>query len=176
MSEVVLREWRRSDDSALVRLLEMQCKADPNWPPPYARDSDLAQWLGLPANICRWVAEEAGRVVGHMGLGTPSPMVMEIFNSARPDLAGRFVELCRTCVDEQARGSGVAGLLTRAAIKTALAGQTVPVATVLTNREGWLEMMRRTRWQEIGRVPAVTMDDELVCFLPPKKFVDAVSL
>ena len=99
---------------------------------------------------------------------------MEVFAAATGCPAEQFAELCRTVVDPQCRGAGVAGALTRAALKTSLLMNRIPVATVLTGRGSWLDQMLQTGWQRIGDIASRAPDERLVLLLAPQKFVDAV--
>ena len=153
----------------LLDLLARHQLHDASWPPPYTKGLDLAAWLGQPADLYRWVALMDKQIIGHMGLGTPSPACLNLFHAAINDPSIQFAELCRTVTDPSFRKVGAAAKLTRHAIKTALIERRIPVATVLTNRDQWLTMMCDTGWQPIGELPAIDGDDKLVCLLPPQK-------
>ena len=64
-------------------------------------------------------------------------------------------------------------MLTRTAIKAALTMRRIPVATVLTGRTTWLEMMLNTGWRNVGDTPADGSSETLISLMPPQKFVDA---
>ncbi|MEM7099661.1 MAG: GNAT family N-acetyltransferase [Pseudomonadota bacterium] len=174
MNIPVIRPWRSDDDPDLVSILTRQLKHDKAWPPAYAQQQDLATWLAKPANLARWVAvDPEQRVIGHMGLGTPAEAYQTLFAAAMDSSVYEYAELCRTCIDPDHRKSGLAGTLTRTAIKHAIKMKKIPVSTVLTNRSGWLSMMLRTGWRDVGKLPGKTPGDELVCLLAPQKFIDA---
>ncbi len=174
MKEVSVRAWHEDDDPALVDILRRQLELDQAWPPPYAHKQNLAEWLARPANLSRWVAvNPQGRPIGHMGLGVPAASHGDIFSRAIDRANPAFAELCRTCIDPDYRDLGLASLLTRTAIKHAISLGRIPVSTVLTNRTGWLDMMRRTGWTEAGRLPGSSPDDHLICLLPPHRFIEA---
>ncbi|MEM9622135.1 MAG: GNAT family N-acetyltransferase [Pseudomonadota bacterium] len=169
------RAWRPGDNNALEELLQQQCAEDLRWPPQYARQQNLLDWLSAPADLHRWICHKNNQVVGHIGLGTPGVNPLELYHAAIDQPEARFAELCRTVVHPHYRKAGVAAQLTRVAIKAALNDKCIPVATVLTSRRGWLQQMLTSGWVEVGRLPAIAADECLVCLLPPAKFIDAVS-
>lgn len=173
MSAITIREWARRDDAPLTRILRAQLTNDPAWPPSYAHHQDLSEWLAQPADLGRWVCESEGEVVGHIGLGRLSRNSAQEFTAATGYSAQRFAEVCRAVVDPNQRRLGIAGTLTRTALKASLAMRRIPVATVLTGRGSWLEMMMHTGWQRIGDVSARAPEERLVLLLAPQKFVDA---
>jgi len=175
MSTLTVRHWQKPDDAALKNILQVQIFEDPAWPPAYAHTLNLGDWLGNPADLGRWVAVSAGCVVGHIGLGTINGSVAEAFAKCTGHHPDQFAELCRTVVDARKRGSGVASALTRAALKSSLAMRRIPVATVLTGRGTWLEMMLNTGWQRIGDIETIAPNERLVLLLAPRKFVDGVN-
>ncbi len=172
MSAIALRNWERSDEASLTGILRAQLACDPTWPPSYAHGMDLSDWLGQPADLGRWVCTSEGDVVGHIGLGRLTRTSAENFSAATGYHAQRFAELCRTVVDPRKRKLGIAGALTRTALKASLGMRRIPVATVLTGRGTWLEMMMDTGWQRIGDVAAQAPGERLVLLLAPQKFVD----
>lgn len=156
--------------------MRSQMLADPGWPPDYAKSTDLAEWLRLPATMGRWVAvNDEGVVVGHVGVGhmVPGPIddLLRGFLLCRTD---QLAEICRIVVNPEARRHGVAGLLTRKAMRAAIEGGQVPIATVLENRVSWLEMMLATGWRSIGTVSSRVADVDLRVLAPPPKFVALV--
>ena len=173
MSTVAVRNWERSDDGSLARILRAQLANDPAWPPSYAHDLDLGDWLGQPADLGRWVCTCGDEIVGHIGLGRLSRTSAQGFSAATGYGARRFAELCRTVVDPDQRRLGIAAVLTRTALKASLGMRRIPVATVLTGRGSWLDMMMNTGWQRVGDVAAKAPDERLVLLLAPQKFVDA---
>jgi len=169
------RHWRPCDDGALEDILRAQIGADPAWPPKYAHQLKLSTWLGGPADLGRWVAIDDHRILGHIGLGTVNGAIAQGFTAATGYRSTELAECCRMVVDPQSRGLGIASALTRAAIKAAMTMQRIPVATVLTGRGTWLEMMQNTGWQRIGDIEATTPDERLVLLLAPHKFVAALE-
>jgi hypothetical protein len=133
---------------------------------------DLGEWLGRPADLGRWVCERDGRVIGHIGLGSLAAATSALFCASTRCPPERFAELCRTVVDPRKRKLGIAGALTRTALKASLGMRRIPVATVLTGRGTWLEMMMDTGWQRIGDVAAQAPGERLVLLLAPQKFID----
>ncbi len=174
MSTLTIRAWRTADNPRLQTILTAQMAIDPAWPPPYARDLDIVQWLGHPADLGRWVCELDGEVIGHIGLGALSETKAVPFCAATGGRAEQFAEVCRTVVDPAHRDSGAAALLSRTAIKQAMCWQRIPVATVLTGRTTWLQMMVETGWQPVGDSEGANPGERLVSLLPPGKFVQPV--
>ncbi len=174
MSQLIIRTWQQSDDPSLKSILQGQMAQDTSWPPAYARNLDLAQWLAQPADLYRWVAIFQNRVIGHIGLGSLATDKAAAFCSAVDAQPEQFAEICRTVVDPNQRIQGTAAQLTRRAIKTALQNHRIPVATVLTSRTTWLQMMKSTGWQPIADQPATNPSERLICLLPPQKFIDPV--
>ena len=173
MTNLSIRRWHANDDPALTTILCTQMAVDENWPPAYARKLDISVWLSTPANLGRWVCEHDHEVVGHIGLGSMSTGKAQHFCTHTNLPATRFAELCRTVVDPRHRSLGVASMLTRTAIKAALTMRRIPVATVLTGRTTWLEMMLNTGWRNVGDTPADGSSETLISLMPPQKFVDA---
>ncbi len=175
MNSLVVRAWSRQDDDRLTDILRTQLRADPAWPPRYAHELNLSDWLAKPADLGRWVCERHGKVVGHIGLGRLSDEIAQTFTAATGRGVECFAELCRTVVDQDVRRLGAASALTRKALKTSLLMNRVPAATVLTSRGLWLEQMLQTGWQRIGDVATRRAPGErLVLLLAPQKFIDAV--
>ncbi len=171
-----LREWQPTDDPMLREVMQAHVTLDPGWPPSYARDGDLAAWLGQAADQGRWVAlDSAAQIVGHGGLGSvkPAPYRDSLLNALDCDPED-LVEICRVVVHPQMRGYGLAGELTRVALRAAIESGRFPVSNVLSNRGSWLDMMLATGWREIGRIRSQVSDSEIVSMLPPDRFVAAV--
>ena len=171
MSAIAIRDWQQSDDVALLKILREQMAEDPAWPPEYAHRLNLSDWLAGSADLGRWVVLGDQQVVGHIGLGAIQGRVAEVFSKATGLPGDRFAELCRTVVDPNKRGLGLASALTRQALKSALRSGRIPVATVLTGRGAWLDMMLRTGWQQVGELEAKAPNERLVLLLAPEKFV-----
>lgn len=146
--------------------------SDPDWPPDYAKGSDLAGWLAEPAKIGRWVACGSSEVVGHVGLSPVSSdeLGLRLAEAARCDL-DETAEICRLVVDPRCRNQGLSSLLTRQALRASIEAGLVPVAKVLVNRGSWLAMMVETGWQQVDEVESV--GGALVGLLPPERFVEA---
>jgi GNAT superfamily N-acetyltransferase len=175
MSNFVVREWSACDDDALRSVMRAQMEIDPGWPPPYAREADLAEWLAKPANLGRWVANDAsGTPVGHVGIGAvrPGPL-WEAWQSALHCDLFEAVEICRMIVDPRVRGRGLAALLTRKALRASIEAGRIPVSSVLVNRGSWLAMMLETGWRSVGIVKSSVSDGGLVALIAPQRFVDA---
>ena len=170
------REWLPADDPMLRDMMQAHVALDPGWPPAYARDEDLAEWLGQAADQGRWVALDSGkRIVGHGGLGSvKAAPYRKVLMGALDCAAADLVEICRIVVHPEMRSYGLAGELTRVALRAAIESGRFPVSNVLSNRGGWLDMMLATGWREVGRMRSSVSDSEIVSMLPPERFVTAV--
>ncbi len=167
------RAWRSADDDGLRDLMARQMRSDVGWPPDYARSDDLAAWLGRPATIGRWVAvDTADSIAGHVGLGTLSGAAADLLSCELGCERDRLAEICRLVVEPDTRHRGLASLLTRRAMRSAIEAGRVPVATVLCNRDTWLDMMVNTGWNRIGNVESAVAGSQLAVLLPPQRFVD----
>lgn len=174
--EFHIRPRRAEDDESLRAMMRLHMQRDPGWPPAYAHNDDPADWLSRPATIGRWVAVDgSGNSVGHIGLGAVKPgPCRDALQTALDCSVNDMAEICRTVVHPDARGKGLAGQLTRTALRQAIGSGLFPVSTVLSNRGSWLEMMLSTHWQEVCRVPSEAGNCELVALLPPSRLIDAV--
>jgi Acetyltransferase (GNAT) family len=153
-----------------------QMSIDPGWPPDYAKSGDLAEWLHRPATLGQWVAvDESEAIVGHVGLGAlrPGP-IADLVCAALPCGCDDLAEICRIVVDPRARMRGLAGLLTRRAMRASIEGGRVPIATVLDSRGSWLEMMLATGWKNVGKTEARRAHGDLFVLAPPQRFIDLV--
>lgn len=177
MSAFAVRELQPPDDLQLRKMLYTHMLEDTAWPPRYAHQLDIGHWLAAPADMGRWVAVDAEqeRILGHIGLGRVRGPAAEQFARATGQRPEQFAELCRAIVDPDARGIGVSSALTRKALKSALDMRRIPVATVLTGRGSWLQMMRNTGWQQVGDIEARDSDERLVLLLAPQKFIDVAG-
>ena len=164
--------WTPQHDPALRDLMRAQMLMDPNWPPGYAYDMDLAKWLGLPADINRWVATVEGEVCGHAGLGhvQPDDLGKQLFCAAGTD---QLAEICRMVVDPGYRGANLAAMLTRKAMRTSIEAGLVPIAKVLGNRGTWLINMLKTGWRDVARVEVGSPGEDYFGLLPPERCVEA---
>ncbi len=169
------RDWQPKDDVDLRRLMQAQMEADPGWPPDYARSSDLAAWLRRPCTLGGWVAvHRSAAVVGHAGLGTLAEgPVAELLCGALGCQPDDLAEIRRLVVAPGMREHGLASLLTRQAMRTAIEAGRIPVATVLGSRRSWLQMMLDTGWQSVGSTPFERVTGtELHVLAPAERFVE----
>jgi GNAT superfamily N-acetyltransferase len=173
--EFVVREWRPSDDGALVAMMQRQIEHDPGWPPGYARNGDLATWLGEPTTLGRWVAVNSEVPVGHIG---NSPVhagpIADLWCEALRCEVANLAEICRLVVDPRWRRHGVSDLMTRKAIRAALTSGAVPVANALSDRDASLQQMLHAGWRNVGRATSPRTGLELVALIPPQSLVDKV--
>lgn len=164
------------DDSGLRELMTAHMAIDALWPPEYARDSDLADWLRADAVHGRWVARSSSdSVCAHVGLG---PVSAGAHRDALTDTLGceasDLAEIRRLVIHPDCRGHGLAGEMTRVALRGAIESGLFPVSNVVSSRGSWLDMMLATGWQEVGRIPSRKSRGDIVSMLAPAKFVDVV--
>lgn len=173
-TELLVRRWQPDDDPGLTEVMQAQMARDPDWPPGYARDMDLAEWLGRPATLGRFSALDRGRLVGHVGVApvAPGPLA-DLWRAALPPDLPPMAEICRLVVDPRLRRRGLSGLLTRKAVRHAIESAHVPVANALAHREASLAMMLAAGWTAVGSVPSQVADSDLVALIPPPKLLDA---
>lgn len=167
--------WQAGDDPALRRLMQAQMRADPGWPPDYARGMNLTDWLASPADISRWTALEATRPIGHIGVGSvPEGPMAELWRAALPSGIPPMAEICRLIVDPKMRRRGLANLLTRKAVRSAIEAGYLPVANALEHRDASLAMMTAAGWRVVGSVPSTKVaGGKLIVLIPPRKLIDA---
>lgn len=169
-----VRPWSAADDPELLQILEIQARADPEWPPDYARGGDLAAWLGAPAALGRWVALLGDHIVGHVGIAPVREGPLNtLWRSALPSQTGALAEICRLVVDPRARRAGASGALTRKAVRAAIEMGFMPVANALADRQASLAMMIAVGWRTVGSTPEVLPGREVVALIPPQKLIDA---
>jgi len=129
-------------------------EVDPGWPPAYAREGDLGQWLGARATLGRWVAiGSREEPVGHVGIAPVAPgEAAELWTGFLGCEIGALAEVCRNLVKPGMRKNGVSTALTRVALRAAIDAGRVPVAAVLHDRHASLAMMLSAGWRSLGNV------------------------
>ena len=118
--------------------------------PAYLPDNDLHRFLARPVALAAWVAEAAGRVVGHVALNSEShPGAMAVVRDA--GIAGEVGVVARLLVDPVARRRGLGARLLEQARAEAIGRGRVPVLDVVASAAPAISLYRASGWQEVGR-------------------------
>ena len=163
--------WNPRFDPGLLELMEAQKKSDKGWPPAYAHNMNLNEWLAGPANLIRLVGHSTqSGVLGHVGAGTPSsPKNISIWCETISCGPEDIAEICRLIVTPKARRLGLSGLLTKRMVRALVAQGITPVATALAEREASVKMMTSIGWEIIGKeISARTGLDQYLLIAPQK--------
>ena len=129
-----------------------------NWP-----DSP-AEWLTPPSLIGSWVAELAGRVVGHVGLShSAAGDVAPGLWSARTGMsADKTAVVSRLFVAPSARGHGIGALLMARAATEACERDLHSVLDVVASDTAATALYERIGWQLLGTVEQEWSPDQRV--------------
>ena len=139
--------------------------------PPYL-PTDLRTFLVSPGAYAAWVAERAGRIVGHVALHRSSVAAAMARASEALDLpADRLGVVARLLVAPTARRGGVGRALLEVATQAAMARGLWPVLDVAVQLPGAVGLYEACGWTPAGRVTVSLGDgfslDELVFLGPP---------
>jgi GNAT superfamily N-acetyltransferase len=129
-----------------------------NWPdrPP--------EWLAQPSLIGAWVAELAGRIVGHVGLsrsvaGDVAPGLWSVRAGVSAD---RAAVVSRLFVAPSARGHGIGALLMARAVGAARERRLHPVLDVVASDTAAAALYERLGWQLLATVRQEWSPDQTV--------------
>jgi GNAT superfamily N-acetyltransferase len=129
--------------------------------PVYLPDDDLLRFLTVPTPLAAWVAEVAGRLVGHVATNSHSNQpVMDVIRAA--GIRGEVGVVARLLVDPGMRRTGIATqLLEQARHSIASLGRS-PVLDVVASSPA-VGLYRSAGWRELGtatfRVPGQTISE-----------------
>ena len=135
--------------------------------PVHVPGGDLLRFLTEPPSLAAWVAEENGRLLGHVAVNSDSnPSAMKAIREAR--IEGDLAVVARLLVDPGARRRGIGmQLLAQARAHGELLGRT-PILDVVAASVPAVSLYRAAGWQEIAeaviKLPGRTIS-ELV-FVP----------
>jgi GNAT superfamily N-acetyltransferase len=159
---VVLIRPRTPDDMADPVELATTVRAIDHYP-VHLSDEDLARFLTRPIPLAAWVAEFAGRPVGHVATNSRSNRpVMDVIQAA--GITGDFVVPARLLVEPGVRRTGIATqLLEQAGVSIAALGRR-PVLDVVVSSPA-VDLYRSAGWRELGtatiRIPCRTVSEEV---------------
>jgi GNAT superfamily N-acetyltransferase len=144
----VLIRPRTSGDFAQLRALAAHVHATDGYP-VYVPGGDLLRFLTEPRSLAAWVAEEGGRLVGHVAVNSESnQFVMKAVREA--GIEGDLAVVARLLVDPGARRQGIGmQLLAQARTHGELLGRT-PVLDVVATSVPAVSLYREAGWKEIG--------------------------
>ena len=116
--------------------------------PVYLPDEDLLRFLTHPTPLAAWVAESAGRLVGHVASNSHSNQaVMDVIRAA--GISDEVGVVARLLVDPGVRRAGIGmQLLEQARFSIASLGRT-PVLDVVASSPA-VALYRRAGWMELG--------------------------
>jgi GNAT superfamily N-acetyltransferase len=145
------------DLDACVRILETVHRADRY--PTYWPD-DPASWLSPSAMLGAWVAEDDGRIVGHIVLtaGTAEASA-SVWASATGLPREQFAAITRFFVSPDTRSAGVGGALLDAACAEAAAHDLRPALDVVETNRDAIHFYERRGWQRVHSEPWAAAED-----------------
>jgi GNAT superfamily N-acetyltransferase len=129
-----------------------------NWPLPYPLERFIARRHELRA----WVAESAGRVVGHISVADVPPGVEAdgwVANTGR--LREELAAVSVLFVDHRQSGRGVGSALLGTAVGFIRDAGRVPVLDVVQETENAVRLYRRHGWQVVGETRPEWLPDDL---------------
>jgi GNAT superfamily N-acetyltransferase len=149
---MTIRVRRQDDVARCVQVLGAVHSADGyplRWP------ADPSAWLA-PANLLRaWVAEDDGRLLGHMALcsavGGGGAPLWSAASSLAPE---RLAVVSRLFVAPSARGHGIGAALLAHACAEAGRWGLRPALEVLAHDQNAIALYDRAGWRRVASVPA----------------------
>ena len=155
---MAVRARSDGDLDKCVRLLEEVQRTDRY---PTYRPGDATRWLSPSGMLGAWVAEEAGRIVGHMAVATLTAGHRgEVWSNATGLPPAGLASITRLFVAPGRRRSGVGAALLDAACAAAAERGLHPVLEVVeTNREAML-FYERHGWRRVHSEPWAEARDE----------------
>jgi GNAT superfamily N-acetyltransferase len=140
-----------ADLDECVRILETVHRADGY--PTYWPD-DPARWLSPRAMLGAWVAEDEGRIVGHIvltaGAAEASGSVWAMTTGLS---AEQFAAITRFFVSPDRRSAGVGGALLDAACAEAAAQELRPALDVVETNRDAIHFYERRGWRRVHSEP-----------------------
>jgi GNAT superfamily N-acetyltransferase len=116
--------------------------------PAYLPNEDLVRFLTHPTPMAAWVAEVAGRLVGHVATNSRSNQpVMDVIRSA--GIGGEVGVVARLLVDPGRRRTGIATQLLEQARHSIASLGRKPVLDVVASSPA-VGLYRAAGWRELG--------------------------
>lgn len=161
---------RRSDDLPVLAGLLTEQRPTSGYPYRWPLPFGIEQFLVRPYEQAAWVAEQEGRVLGHVMVGSvPAGDDGEAFRAPTGCAEPAAVSVLFTAAS--ARGTGIGGLLLDTAVGWAREQGRVPVLDVIPLHDTALAVYRHRGWVEIGRARFDWLPDDapdvLLLALPP---------
>ncbi len=137
---------------------------------PSGWPQDAARWLSPVGQVAAWVAEDDGRLAGHIGLvqGVPTQCLLEATGREASGLAG----IVRLFVDPGSMRKGLARALLAVAAGYAKARGLQPVLDVVADDEGAVALYEGSGWKLAGTqtatwVTSAGVSPTLRCYVAP---------
>ena len=147
---------RVDDDLDALEVLAEEVHALDGYPPRLPRG--LRRFVEAPGNFGAWVAEDGGRVVGHVCLnGASSSEVMTV--AVEVTGADAFGVVARLFVAPTHRRLGVGEQLLATAVAESHRRGLLPILDVSTSFAAAIALYERTGWQRLGRVAFEGFDE-----------------
>ena len=148
LATIVIRRKHHVDADACLELARLTHKVDGY--PKYLPD-DLDAFVNNPAEMAAWVAESAGRIVGHVAVhrvtGDPASPVA---SSATGLAAEEMLVIARLMVHPNARRIGVGRQLLETATSYATIRQLLPILDVLQESDAAIALYEDQGWRRGG--------------------------
>ena len=149
LSDVAVVRRRTDDDLAALVQITAQVRATDDYP-TYLPGDDYHRFLSRPESLQAWVAEQDGRICGHVALNAQaSPGAMQVLRDA--GISGPIGAVARLLVDPRFRRLGVAGELLQTVRAAALSQQRMAMIEVVESSHAAIALYRSAGWVELGR-------------------------
>jgi ribosomal protein S18 acetylase RimI-like enzyme len=117
--------------------------------PAYLPGRDFYRFLTDPGPLAAWVAEDDGRIVGHIAVNSHSHRaVMEVVR--RAGIPGRVGVVARLLVDPGVRRQGVGAALLEQAREHIVCLGRIPVLDVVASATPAVSLYQDAGWRKIG--------------------------
>jgi GNAT superfamily N-acetyltransferase len=159
-----VRPRQESDVDPLLEMAHVVKELD-GYPP--RGPIDVASFLAPRQQLCAWVAEDNGVVVGHVALhSTGARVTMDLASRHTHVEPHELVLVARVLVGPTARRVGVAHALLDAAVTDAHRRGRRPILDVATELHGAVSLYESCGWDRAGEV-TIDIDDEpsLRCYV-----------
>ncbi|MFI1095054.1 GNAT family N-acetyltransferase [Streptomyces sp. NPDC020917] len=114
---------------------------------------DPEAWIRPPAVLSAWVAEDEGKIVGHVAvMRTQGEGAVSLWRDKSGESEGRIGVLARLFVVREARKHAAGERLMRAAMDYAKQNSLRLVLDVMTKDTAAIRLYERLGWQHIGEV------------------------
>jgi GNAT superfamily N-acetyltransferase len=147
---VLVRPRTDADLDECVRLAEVVHDRDGY---PVYLATDLRTFLAAPDAVAAWVADDEGRLIGHVALHRQTiPAVMVIASAASDVATDQLGVVARLLVDPEVRHQGAGRLLLEAATGAARSRGLRPILDVCSRFGPAIALYERCGWINVGQV------------------------